>query len=90
MNKNKILVNKTLNISDTRSEEITKDIIGTLMSVKLIDDGIKKLMERYDAESLLAGMQLMRAIDHNAKLAVTRENRLESFRSGPSQDPKWN
>ena len=90
MNKNKILVNKTLNISDARSEEITKDIIDTLMSKKIVDNGIKKLMERYDAESLLAGMQLMRAIDYNAKLAVTRENRLVSFLSGPPQDPTWN
>ena len=58
-------VHHILGISDKREEEIAKEVIDTLTEHKFVDVGIEKLMQKYDAEALLAGMRLMQAIRLN-------------------------
>ena len=59
-----------LNISDKRAEEISKDVITALGAAGQVDKGTKKLMQQYDAESLLAGMRLMQIIRMNGELHI--------------------
>lgn len=67
-----IQIHNVLGISDVRAEEISMEVINTLSAEKRVDTGVTNLMAVYDAESLLAGMRLMQAIDLNAKMS-TRE-----------------
>ena len=58
MPEDKIRIHRVLGISDTRQEEISREIYDTIMHEKLMDVGIEKLMKTYDPESILAGMRL--------------------------------
>jgi hypothetical protein len=66
-------MHQILGISDEREEEIAKEVITTLTGSGRIDTGTKKLMNRYDAESMLAGMRLMQAINMNAAVYAKQQ-----------------
>lgn len=69
-------MHQILGISNKREEEIAEEVITTLTAAGRIDTGVKKLMEIYPAEALLAGMRLMQAVNLNrAILAKQRTNR---------------
>lgn len=68
----KIIAHKVLGISDTRQKEISIEIYDTIMSEKLLDVGIKKLMKKYDPESILAGMRLRDLVQTNNNKAKVR------------------
>jgi hypothetical protein len=69
-----IQIHNALGISDARDTEIATEVIDILTAEKRVDTGVKKLMAVYDAESLLAGMRLMQAIDLNTKMSDREHN----------------
>lgn len=57
-----------LGITEERQDEIGKEVTTTLSKSGTVDGGIKILMEKYDPESLMAGMKLMILIKLNNEL----------------------
>jgi len=64
----KIHVHRLVGISDDRATEIVYDVRDTLIRSGRADSGIKQLAEKYDPESLLAGMRVMQLLRHTKKL----------------------
>lgn len=58
-----------LGISDKRSEEISKEVTAALVETGKVDEGTRRLMEKYDTESMLAGMRLMALIKLNTQMS---------------------
>lgn len=78
-----IQMNHVLGISDKRSEEISKEVTDALVETGKIDEGTRRLIEKYDAEAMLVGMRLIALVKLNKqvhsivtgeKLKATKQN----------------
>ena len=58
-------LHQILGISEEREREIAREVVTTFTQAGEVDAGIEKLMETYSAESMMAGMRLLQAINLN-------------------------
>lgn len=80
-----IQMHHVLGISDKRSEEISKEVAAALVSTGKVDEGTRRLMEKYDKESMLAGIRLMAVVKLNEQLhsTVTEEKLRANNQNAP-------
>lgn len=60
-------IHNLLGISDDRATEIADEVRDILIKSRRVDLAIKQLAEKYDPESLLAGLRLMQLIRFNTE-----------------------
>lgn len=80
--KDRIHIHRVLGISDDRQQEISADIFDTITKAKFMDEGIKTLTEKYDPESILAGMRLGAIVQMNNNAGKVRRT-LQSTQNAP-------